>query len=109
MKDNYSPSLKSKFDKNLYSTFISYLPKNRLTFPLKNNKDQRGNFVECFKSLDFGQISFFTSNSKISRGGHFHHLKCEIFIVIQGKALYQSKNIISGNKKNFYLVIKILK
>ena len=109
LNDNYTPSLKSKFDRNLYSTFISYLPKKRLTFPLKNNKDQRGNFVECFKNLDFGQISFFTSNSKISRGGHFHHLKCEIFIVIQGKALYQSKNIINGNKKEFLLSDQKLK
>lgn len=109
LKDNYTPSLKSKFDRNLYSTFISYLPSKKLTFPLKNNKDQRGNFVECFKSLDFGQISFFTSNSKISRGGHFHHLKCEIFIVIQGKALYQSKKIIGGNKKEFILSDKNLK
>lgn len=105
---NFTTSLNSPFDKHLYSTFISYLPKKRLTHSLKNNKDARGNFVECFKSNSFGQISFFTSNPKVNRGGHFHHLKCEIFIVIQGEALFTSKSVKGGKMKKFYLSEKNL-
>lgn len=109
INENLTIPLYSSFDKHLYSTFISYLPKKKLTQSLKDNKDLRGNFVECFKSNSFGQVSFFTSHPRVNRGGHFHHLKCEIFIVIQGRALFTSKSVKGGKTKKFYLTEKNLK
>ncbi len=101
INNNYTPNFKNNFDRKIYSTFISYLPKERLSYALKNNSDYRGNFVECLKNNNFGQISYFTSEPKISRGNHYHHLKCEIFIVVQGKALYESKSLKNGKINRF--------
>lgn len=84
-------NLSKKIDRILYSTFITYLPKKKLLQNLISKKDSRGNFVEVFKRKEFGQISFLTSTPKIVRGNHFHNMKCEIFIIISGKALYLSK------------------
>lgn len=87
-----SINLNTKLEKILYSTFISYLPKNKIIQTLKTNNDSRGFFVECFKSKTFGQISYLSSKSNITRGNHYHNYKTEIFIVIAGSALYKSIN-----------------
>ena len=79
----------------LYSTFISYLPSDQFASPLKYVKDSRGIFVEILKTADCGQFSFFTAHSGISRGEHYHHSKTEKFIVVQGEALFNFRNIIS--------------
>ena len=67
LNDNSVEDLKNKFDKNLYSTFISFIPKNKIFINLKKNIDKRGNFVEYLKSNRFGQISVFTINKKQQR------------------------------------------
>jgi len=95
-------NLTKKIDKILYSTFLTYLPKSRLLLNLNSNSDYRGNFIEVFKRNDFGQVSYLTSKPNIIRGNHFHNMKCEIFIVIAGKAQYLSKSL---NDKISYKVI----
>lgn len=92
--------LRSKIDKNLYSTFISFIPKNLFSFSVKSNNDDRGNFVEFLRSKSFGQVSFFSINIKKSRGEHYHHSKVEQFMILKGSAkikyfnLYNNQTII---------------
>jgi len=79
--------------KNLYSTYVSYLPENEFSYDIPKYLDDRGVFVECFKSLNIGQISFFSSMPGVVRGGHYHHSKVERFIIIKGSALFRFENI----------------
>ena len=83
-------------DRALYSTFISYLPKDDFSYKLTSNIDERGNFVEMLKTQSSGQFSFFTSHPGITRGEHYHHTKTEKFLVLQGQARFRFKNILSG-------------
>lgn len=82
----------------LYSTYISYLPTKDFAYPLKENRDERGVFVEMLKTKDSGQFSFFTAHPGIVRGGHYHHTKTEKFLVIKGKALFGFRNIVTNEK-----------
>ena len=91
------------FEKVLYSTYITYLPKNKIIRKIKTNFDKRGNFSEVLKSKDFGQLSYFTSLNNISRGNHYHNLKCEIFLVVSGRAEYLSKNIFTKREIKTFL------
>ena len=81
------------FAKKLYSTFLSYLPKEKVAFPLKTNVDQRGSFTELIKTLGNGQFSVNISNPGITKGQHWHNTKWEFFIVVSGKALIQERKI----------------
>jgi UDP-2-acetamido-2,6-beta-L-arabino-hexul-4-ose reductase len=99
MLENFS----SHFIKNLYSTYISFLPKKSFCYYLKSHKDTRGSFTEFIKSKFAGQVSFFTSRPGISRGFHFHNSKVEKFVVLLGTAKFVMQDI-SSNKK----FIKIL-
>lgn len=85
----------NSFKKKLYSTYLSYLPKEKAIVSLKMNKDDRGSFTELFKTMDFGQFSINISKPGITKGNHFHHSKWEYFIVVSGKALIQERNIIT--------------
>ena len=85
--------LKTQIDKNLYSTFISFIPKNFFSFSVKSNKDDRGNFVEFLKSKNFGQVSFFSINVNKSRGEHYHHSKVEQFIILKGSVKVKYFNL----------------
>jgi UDP-2-acetamido-2,6-beta-L-arabino-hexul-4-ose reductase len=60
------------------------------------HSDPRGRFVEVLKSKDSGQFSFFTAHPGITRGGHYHHTKNEKFLVIQGKARFGFRHIVTG-------------
>jgi UDP-2-acetamido-2,6-beta-L-arabino-hexul-4-ose reductase len=80
----------------LYSTFVSYLPINRFSYPLEENSDDRGSFVEMMRTERAGQISFFTAHPGVTRGGHYHHSKTEKFLVVNGRARFRFKNIITG-------------
>jgi len=84
------------FERALYATYLSYLPKNTFKYPLDVKGDERGDFVEILKTQDSGQFSFFTCKPKITRGNHFHHTKNEKFIVVKGKAEFNFKNLDSG-------------
>ena len=76
------PSIsKNSFAKKLYSTYLSYLPKEKVCFPLKMNIDDRGSFTELLKTVDCGQFSVNVSKPGITKGEHWHHSKWEFFIV----------------------------
>ena len=84
------PSIpENSFAKKLYSTFLSYLPKEKAIFDLKMNVDQRGSFTELVHTLDCGQVSINISKPGITKGEHWHHSKWEQFIVVKGHGLIQ--------------------
>ncbi len=89
------------FAKKLYSTYLSYLPKEKVCFPLKMNIDVRGSFTELVKTLNGGQVSINISKPGITKGQHWHHTKWEFFIVVAGKALIQQRRIDSDEVLNF--------
>ena len=84
---------KNSFEKKLYSTYLSYLPKEKASFPLKMNIDNRGSFTELLKTENSGQISVNISEPGITKGQHWHHSKWEFFIVVSGHALIQERKI----------------
>ncbi len=81
------------FAKKLYSTFLSYLPKEKVAFPLKTNVDERGSFTELIKTLGNGQFSVNISKPGVTKGQHWHNTKWEFFIVVSGRALIQERRI----------------
>ena len=89
------------FAKKLYSTFLSYLPKEKVAFPLKTNVDERGSFTELIKTLGNGQFSVNISKPGVTKGQHWHNTKWEFFIVVSGKALIQERRIGSDEVINF--------
>ena len=89
------------FAKKLYSTFLSYLPKEKVAFPLKSNVDSRGSFTELVKTLGNGQFSVNISNPGVTKGQHWHNTKWEFFIVVSGRALIQERRIDSDEVLNF--------
>lgn len=95
------------FAKKLYSTYLSYLPKEKVAFPLKMNVDDRGSFTELLKTGKCGQFSVNISKPGITKGQHWHNSKWEFFIVVSGHGLIQERRIgseeviefeVSGNK-----------
>ncbi len=93
----------NSFIKKLYSTYLSYLPKEKVSFPLKMNVDARGSFTELLKTKKCGQFSVNISAPGITKGQHWHHSKWEFFIVVSGKGLIQQRNIHSDEVLNFYV------
>ena len=91
----------NSFAKKLYSTYLSYLPKERVAFPLKMNVDARGSFTELIKSEQCGQISVKISKPGITKGQHWHNTKWEFFIVVSGHGLIQERKIGSDEVLNF--------
>ena len=89
------------FAKKLYSTYLSYLPKEKAIFPLKMNTDQRGSFTELLKTKNCGQFSVNISRPGITKGQHWHNSKWELFIVVSGRALIQQRRIGSDEVLNF--------
>ena len=81
------------FAKKLYSTFLSYLPKEKVAFPLKSNMDARGSFTELLKTANCGQFSVNISKPGITKGQHWHNTKWEFFIVVSGHGLIQERRI----------------
>lgn len=84
---------KGSFAKKLYSTYLSYLPKEKVAFPLKMNVDERGSFTELIKTENCGQVSVNISKPGITKGQHWHNSKWEFFIVVKGHALIQERKI----------------
>lgn len=81
------------FAKKLYSTYLSYLPKEKVAYPLKMNVDDRGSFTELVHTLNCGQVSINISKPGITKGQHWHHTKWEFFIVVSGHGLIQERNL----------------
>lgn len=80
----------------LYATYVSYLPPAAFSYPVPRHGDARGAFVEMLKTKDSGQFSYFTAHPGVTRGGHYHHSKTEKFLVVQGKARFRFRHIVSG-------------
>ena len=91
----------NSFAKKLYSTYLSYLPKEKAVFPLRMNVDQRGSFTEILKTASCGQFSVNISRPGITKGQHWHNSKWELFIVVSGRALIQQRRIDSDEILNF--------
>ena len=83
----------NSFEKKLYSTYLSYLPKEKVKFELKSNLDDRGSFTELLKTNNCGQFSVNISKPSITKGQHWHHSKWEFFIVVKGHALIRERKI----------------
>ena len=81
------------FEKKLYSTYLSYLPREEICFPLKMNRDQRGSFTELLKTENCGQFSVNISKPGVTKGQHWHHSKWEFFMVVSGHALIQQRQV----------------
>ena len=89
------------FAKKLYSTYLSYLPKEKMVFKPKNNADQRGSFVEILRTKSCGQFSVNVCKPGITRGQHWHNTKWEIFAVVYGHGLIQERRIGSDEVISF--------
>ena len=81
------------FAKKLYSTYLSYLPKEKVAFPVKMNIDDRGSFTELIHTLNAGQVSINISKPGITKGQHWHNTKWEFFIVVAGHGLIQERKL----------------
>ena len=91
----------NSFAKKLYSTYLSYLPKEKVAFPLKMNVDDRGSFTELLKTEKCGQVSVNISKPGITKGQHWHHTKWEFFIVVSGRGLIQQRKVGTDEVLNF--------
>lgn len=87
----------NSFSKKLYSTYLSYLPKDAFSYPLKMNKDDRGSFTEIIRTNDKGQFSVNISKPHITKGQHWHHTKNEKFVVVSGKGVIRFRSVIEPN------------
>lgn len=86
----------------LYSTYLSFLRPEQFSYSVPVHADARGRFVEMMKTKDSGQISFFTAHPGITRGGHYHHSKNEKFLVVQGKARFGFRHVVSGESYELF-------
>jgi UDP-2-acetamido-2,6-beta-L-arabino-hexul-4-ose reductase len=87
------PDLSHPFIKKLHATYLSYLPTDAFSYPLKMNVDARGSFTEILRTADRGQFSVNISKPGITKGNHWHHTKNEKFVVVSGKGLIQFRKI----------------
>ena len=87
------------FTKKLYSTYLSYLPKDGFGYPLKMNVDARGSFTEIIRSTDRGQFSVNISKPHITKGNHWHHTKNEKFVVVSGQGVIRFRNVYDSSSE----------
>ena len=87
------PDMSDLFAQKLYSTYLSYLPDNQFSYPLKMNVDERGSFTEIIRTPDRGQFSVNISKPHITKGNHWHHTKNEKFVVVSGKGVIRFRKI----------------
>ncbi len=87
------PDMSNNFVKKLYSTYLTYLPADKLSYPLKMNIDKRGSFTEIIRTSDCGQISVNISKPGIIKGNHWHNSKNEKFIVVSGNATIKLRKL----------------
>jgi UDP-2-acetamido-2,6-beta-L-arabino-hexul-4-ose reductase len=80
----------------LYATLMSYVAPSDFAYAIPSHVDPRGGFSEMLKTPASGQFSFFTAHPGVTRGGHYHHTKCEKFLVLRGKARFRFRNIQTG-------------
>lgn len=93
--DNLIDSVGTGLKRALYSTYVSALPLERFSYPVAAHADPRGSFSEMLKTRTSGQFSFFTAHPGVTRGGHYHHTKTEKFLIVQGKARFRFRHIVT--------------
>ena len=93
----------NSFAKKLYSTYLSYLPKEKVSFPLKMNADPRGSFTELLRTANCGQFSVNISKPGVTKGQHWHHTKWEFFVVVSGRGLIQQRKVGAEEVLEFYV------
>jgi UDP-2-acetamido-2,6-beta-L-arabino-hexul-4-ose reductase len=93
----------------LYSTYLSYLSPEQFSYSIPSYGDERGMFAEMLKTKDSGQFSFFTAKPGVTRGGHYHHSKTEKFLVVQGKARFGFRHLVSDETHEIITTSKELK
>jgi len=87
------PNMGNPFERKLYSTYLSYLPTNQFSYPLKMKVDDRGSFTEIIRTMDRGQFSVNIAKPGITKGNHWHHSKNEKFLVVSGRGLIRFRNL----------------
>ena len=95
------PNLGDAFTKKLYSTYLSYLPEGKFSYPLGMHVDARGSFTEIIRTADRGQFSVNISKPGVTKGQHWHHTKNEKFVVVSGHGLIQLRKIGTEEVVNF--------
>jgi UDP-2-acetamido-2,6-beta-L-arabino-hexul-4-ose reductase len=85
--------MSDEFTRNLYATYLSYLPEDQFQYRLKMNTDQRGSFTEIFRTPERGQVSVNVSKPGITKGNHWHHSKNEKFVVVSGKGVIRFRKV----------------
>jgi UDP-2-acetamido-2,6-beta-L-arabino-hexul-4-ose reductase len=97
------PDMSDDFTKKLYATYLSYLPKDKLSYPLKMNTDSRGSFTEFIRTPERGQFSVNISKPGITKGNHWHNTKNEKFLVVSGKGVIRFRKIGSDEVTEYYV------
>ncbi|NBK25416.1 MAG: SDR family oxidoreductase, partial [Spirochaetia bacterium] len=87
------PNMGNSFERVLYSTYLSYLPEDQFSYPLKMNTDNRGSFTEIIRTEERGQFSVNISKPGITKGNHWHHTKNEKFLVVSGEGVIRFRKI----------------
>lgn len=90
------PPVGTGFARALYATYLSFLPPSDFAFGLQAHRDARGSFVEMLRTRDSGQFSYFTAAPGVTRGEHYHHTKNEKFLVVQGRARFAFRHMVTG-------------
>ncbi|HBL84328.1 MAG: capsular biosynthesis protein [Clostridiales bacterium GWF2_38_85] len=97
------PNMADEFTKKLYATYLSYLPKDKFSYPLKMNIDSRGSFTEIIRTPDRGQFSVNISKPGITKGNHWHHTKNEKFLVVSGRGVIRFRKVGSDEVLEYYV------
>lgn len=97
------PDMLDGFEKKLYSTFLTYLPKDKFSYDLKMNVDNRGSFTEFLKTDERGQVSVNISKPSITKGNHWHHTKTEKFLVVLGNGVIRFRDINSDEVIEYFV------
>lgn len=97
------PDMSDEFVKKLYSTYLSYLPKDQFGYDLKMNIDGRGSFTEFIRTPDRGQVSINISKPGITKGNHWHHTKNEKFLVVSGQGVIRFRSIYSKEVIEYFV------
>lgn len=92
-----------EFERKLYATYLSYLPKNEFNYPIKMNVDDRGSFTEILRTADRGQFSVNISKPGITKGNHWHHTKNEKFVVVSGKGVIRFRLVGSDEVLEYFV------
>lgn len=97
------PNMADGFTKKLYSTYLSYLPTDKFSYPLKMNIDARGSFTEIIRTPERGQFSVNISKPGITKGNHWHNTKNEKFLVVSGKGVIRFRRVDSEEVLEYYV------